>query len=45
MLKISREFVQQIQAAAGPEDLYEPIQNAITLELGTIPPYPPPIAR
>jgi rubrerythrin len=39
MLRISREFVEQVRAAQSPQDLYEPIQNAITLELATIPPY------
>ena len=39
MLKISREFVAQVEAAQSPEDLHEPIQNAITLEFATIPPY------
>jgi rubrerythrin len=39
MLKIAREFVEQVRAAKTAEDLYEPIQNAITLELATIPPY------
>lgn len=39
MLKISRKYVEQIAAAASPKDLYEPVQNAIALELATIPPY------
>ncbi|HEV7659825.1 MAG TPA: ferritin-like protein [Allosphingosinicella sp.] len=39
MLKIARKFVEQVRAAESPKDLYEPIQNAITLELATIPPY------
>lgn len=39
MLTISRKYVDQIRAATVPEDLYELLQNAITLELATIPPY------
>lgn len=39
MLKISSTYIQQIEAATKPEDLYPLLQNAIELEHSTIPPY------
>ena len=39
MLKISASYIQQIEAATTPADLYPLLQNAIELEHSTIPPY------
>jgi Ferritin-like len=39
MIRLSREAVEAVQAAARREDLYPWLQNAIELEHSTIPPY------
>ena len=39
MLKIQRKYVEQVQRAERPEDLFPLIQGAIELEHSTIPPY------
>ena len=39
MLRIQRRFVESVQAATTPEDLYELVRAAIRLEHSTIPPY------
>ena len=39
MLMISREFVDAIHRAERASDLHKPVQEAIKLELATIPPY------
>ena len=39
MVKISYAEIEKVRQASKPEDLYEPLQNAIELEHSTIPPY------